>query len=80
MPLYYLDIHNTQGLYNKDYHGTDLPNCEAARTEALKVAHELYEAWCNDPPELLAGMAVEVVDEIGQSVLTVPFPRGRRSA
>lgn len=76
MPLYFFDIHNRHGLYDKDYHGTALPDTEAARSEAAKVARELSEGWRHEPPEWLHGMIIAVVDEQGQSVLTVPFPRG----
>jgi hypothetical protein len=75
MPLYFFDIHIGDGRRDKDYHGTDLPNAEAARAEASRVARELREGWQHEPPELLNSMAVEVVDGNGQSVLTTPFPR-----
>jgi hypothetical protein len=75
MPLYFFDIHNHDGRRDKDYHGTDLPDAEAARAEASRVARELREDWQHEPPEWLNGMTVEVVDEKGQSVLTTPFPR-----
>jgi hypothetical protein len=75
MPLYFIDIHTHDGRRDKDYHGTDPPDAEAARVEASREAHELREGWQHEPPELLNGIAVEVVDEIGKPVLTTPFPR-----
>jgi hypothetical protein len=75
MPLYFFDIHNGYGLYDKDYHGTDLPDAETARLDASKVACEFSEGWRHEPPGSLDSMVVEVVDENGRPVLTVPFPR-----
>jgi len=74
MPLFFFDIYNRQGLYDKDYHGTSLPDAEAARAEALKVARELSEDWRHEPRDWLDGMTIKIVDEQGQAVLTVPFP------
>ena len=59
--------------YPKSY---DLPDVEAARRVALKVARVFIEVvpyWIDLSPEQQNDFVVEIDDEGGQTVLTVPF-------
>lgn len=59
--------------YPKSY---DLPDVEAARRVALRVANVFMEVvpyWNDLSPEQQNDFVVEVDDESGQTVLTVPF-------
>jgi hypothetical protein len=57
----------------EDLDGIDLPDLDAAYSEAVRVARELRELWNRLPDSVLNGMAIEVADEANQMVLTVPF-------
>jgi hypothetical protein len=50
-----------------------LATIHEARTEAVNVARELCLLWDDLPLGALNNMAVEVADEIGHTVLIVPF-------
>ena len=68
MPMYYLHIRN-RGQLERDPDGTELPDIDAALTEALKVARELAA----EIPAYDGSTVIEIADEDGQIVLTVPF-------
>ncbi len=54
----------------------DLPDIEAARGVALKIARifvEVVPYWSDLSPKQMNAFVVEIVDETGQTVLTVPF-------
>ena len=68
MPLYYLHIRNGDKL-EVDPDGTELPDLEAALTEALKVARELV----GEVADLGRDAVIEVADGSGEIILTVPF-------
>ncbi|WP_262299683.1 DUF6894 family protein [Microvirga sesbaniae] len=68
MPRYYLHLHTGQDL-ELDPEGDDFPDLGAAQAEAKRVIGELWLDW----PEARIGMAIEIVDETGQTVLRVPF-------
>ena len=72
MPRYYFHVRDGDNL-DLDHVGTDLANIDEARIEALNVARDLCHLWDDLPPGALNNMAVEVADESGQSLLTVPF-------
>ena len=78
MPRFYFHIRNGDAFEDRDPEGEDLFDLEDARAEALDVARDFWKDW----PHAEICMAVEVVDEVGQTVLTVPFaaavdPRSR---
>jgi len=78
MPQYFFHIRNGDAFEDTDPDGEDLPDLDAARAEALQIARDFWEDWAHAE----IGMAVEVVDEAGRTVLTVPFadvvdPRSR---
>ena len=73
MPLYYLHIRNGDKL-EVDPDGTELPDLEAALTEALKVARELVD----EVADLGRDAVIEVADRSGETILTVPFSNAVR--
>jgi hypothetical protein len=68
MPLYYLHIRHGNRL-ELDPEGTELPDLEAAVSEALRVAREL----ASEVPDLSRETVIEIADGTGQTVRTVPF-------
>ncbi|MET0430612.1 MAG: hypothetical protein ABW026_19195 [Microvirga sp.] len=72
MPLYYLHVKTSHGT-EIDPTGMDLPDLDAARAEALKIAGELLQDWPTGWPEAHYDMIIEVVDRSGQTRMMVPF-------
>jgi hypothetical protein len=75
MPRYQLFLWNQHSRikYPKSF---SLPDAEAAREVALKVVRVFTEAvpyWNNLSPNQQNDFAVEIVNEAGQTVLTIPF-------
>ena len=68
MPLYYFHIRHRNEL-EVDPDGTELPDLDAALTEALLVARELTA----EIPGYDGSPVIEGADEGGRTVLTVPF-------
>ena len=63
--------------YPKSY---DLPNVEAARQVALRVAKVFMEVvpyWNDLSPQQQSDFAVQIDDESGQTVLIVPFKEAK---
>jgi hypothetical protein len=55
----------------RDPDGSDLPDIDSARKEAVRMA---CRAWSEKPPERTGGNEVfEITDEAGEIVLKVPF-------
>jgi hypothetical protein len=80
MPQYTLFISSRQRRirYPKSY---DLPDVEAARQVALGVAQVFVEVvpyWNDLSPDQQDGFMVEIDDEGGQTILTVPFREAQR--
>ncbi len=81
MPQYTLFISNQHRRikYPKNY---DLPDLEAARQVALRVARVFVEVvpyWNDLSPDQQDGFMVEIDDEGGQTILTVPFMEAQES-
>lgn len=73
MPRYFIDIRSRFGSI-EDLEGINLPDADAARDEALRVAtHKLHNTWQDVPFESGNNIAIEVIAETGQTVLVVPF-------
>jgi dihydroxyacetone kinase DhaKLM complex PTS-EIIA-like component DhaM len=72
MPRYYFHVHDGDGR-DQDRVGTELASIHEAQTEAVNAARELCHLWDDLPPGALNSMAIEVADETGHIVLTVPF-------
>ena len=68
MPLYYLHIRNGDKL-EVDPDGTELPDLDAAFSEAVKVVRELVD----EVDDLGRDAVIEIADGAGEIVLTVPF-------
>ena len=68
MPRYYFHIHNGHDL-ELDPEGDDFPDLGAAQAEAKRVIRELWLDWA----EARIDMAIEIVNETGQTALRVPF-------
>jgi hypothetical protein len=71
MPLYFLDVRNTD-IRAKDMEGHELPDLEAARREAIAgirsiLAHEVAEGRLDLRGE------IRIEDEQGNVVLVVPY-------
>lgn len=75
MPLFFFNIRDGYEL-DEDEEGIELPDLEAARAEALAIVEELRDQLSD-----AANIELEIADESGQRLLTVPFfrsGRGRR--
>jgi len=72
MPHYYLHV-KTSHSTDIDRTGIDLPDIDAARAEALRIAGELLQDWPSGWPEARYDMVVEVADRSGQTMMMVPF-------
>jgi hypothetical protein len=75
MPQYDFFVWNKRSRvkYPRSYHLADI---EAARAVAARIARvfgEVIPLWSDLPQDRQNNFAVEVVDETGQTVLTVPF-------
>ena len=71
MPQFYLHIRNgPEGKYlDVDPDGMHLPNLDAARALAVQMARELWPDW----PEIDRDAVIEIANETGQSLLSVPI-------
>jgi hypothetical protein len=69
MPRYFFHIRRGSDFEDKDPDGEDLADLEAARAKAVQIARDYWEDW----PDAETGMVIDIADEAGQTVLTVPF-------
>ena len=70
MARYYFHVRAENDL-RRDPEGSDLPDIEAARKQAVTMACRI---WSERPPESTDNdETFEIVDESGQVVLKVPF-------
>jgi hypothetical protein len=76
MPRYFFNIRDGYDV-DEDEEGIELPDLEAARAEALATVEELRDELVD-----AGSIELEITDESGQRLLTVPFFRpgqgGRR--
>ncbi len=72
MPRYFFHVHDGDSL-DPDRVGRDLASLHEARYEAVNVARELCHLWDDLPPGAINKMAIEVADDLGQTVFTVAF-------
>jgi hypothetical protein len=70
MPRYFFNIRDGYDV-DEDDEGIELPDLEAARAEALATVEELREELAD-----AGNIELEIVDETGRRLLTVPFFRG----
>lgn len=75
MPRFYFNVRDGRD-FDEDEEGVELPDLEAARAEAFATVEELRDELGPDA----ARIELEITDDTGRRVLTVPFARsgGRR--
>jgi hypothetical protein len=77
MPRFYFNVRDGHEV-DEDEEGIELPDIEAARAEALATVEELREELAEDAARIL----LEITDDTGRRLLTVPFAQhshgGRR--
>ncbi|MHB2207403.1 DUF6894 family protein [Methylobacterium sp. CM6257] len=71
MPRYYIHIRDGRWLV-EDLDGADLPDLDAARTEAERSARSLLEIQQVDGA-VLAGQSFEITDRSGDVVAVMPL-------
>ena len=71
MPTYYFHIRDSGALV-RDPEGLELPNLDAARTECRRVIVSVLSEEQMDGL-ISADREFQIEDEIGRTVLTVPF-------
>ncbi|MGO4570903.1 DUF6894 family protein [Microvirga sp. 2TAF3] len=70
MPRFFFNIRDGYDL-DEDEEGIELPDLESARAEALATVEELRDQLAD-----AGNIELEITDETGQRLLTVPFFRG----
>ncbi|MGH1588989.1 DUF6894 family protein [Methylobacterium phyllosphaerae] len=73
MPRYFLNLRYGRDKLAIDPEGDELPDAAAARTRAVEAARDLIARTTSHSVRDWFTCAFEIVDEQGQSVLTVPF-------
>jgi hypothetical protein len=71
MPRFYFHVHGASGS-TPDEQGRDLPDLEVARREAVKGVRSLLSADIVDGRLDLRSL-IQVTDECGNVLLTIPF-------
>jgi len=69
-PIFHFNL--ISATYVSDDLGIEMPNLAAARRHAIEVARELLH---NNPDKGASSWAIEVRDEKGEYLLTIPFSR-----
>jgi hypothetical protein len=72
MPRYFFNIRDGYDL-DEDEEGIELPDIDAARAEAQATVEELRDQLTD-----AVNIELEIVDESGRRLMTVPFFRGGR--
>ena len=72
MPRFFFNIRDGHEV-DEDDEGVELPDVEAARAEALATVEELRDELGD-----AGNIELEIVDESGRRLLTVPFLHGHR--
>jgi hypothetical protein len=72
MPRFFFNIRDGHD-FDEDDEGVELPDVDAARAEALATVEELR----GELPDA-GNIELEITDESGRRLLTVPFFRGER--
>ncbi len=70
MPRYFFNIRDGYDV-DEDEEGIEFPDLEAARAEALATVEELRDELAD-----AGNIELEITDETGRRLLTVPFFRG----
>lgn len=72
MPLFYFNIRDGYDV-DEDEEGVELPDLETARAEALATVEELRDQLGD-----AGNIELEITDDTGRRLLTIPFFRGPR--
>jgi hypothetical protein len=72
MPRYFFNIRDGYDV-DEDEEGVELPDLDAAKAEALATVEELRDELAD-----AGNIELEITDETGRRLLTVPFFRGGR--
>jgi hypothetical protein len=72
MPRYFLHCSRGESDTIKDETGSQLPNDDAARRQAERIAGELAEPKAGQEDASWQGWSVRVVDEVGREVFSLP--------
>jgi hypothetical protein len=75
MPRYFFHVYSSNGVA-RDKAGQDLPDAEAAKTEALRALQEMHGAKAEKVAS--QSLLIEIADEAGTTVANVPLPAGER--
>lgn len=75
VPRYFMNVRYRDRLY-RDEEGDVLPEVEAVRAHAIQCAQDLVEKARMDAIRNWFDCALEVTDEAGRIVLTIPFGPG----
>jgi hypothetical protein len=70
MPLFFFNIRDGYDV-DEDEEGVELPDLDAARAEALATVEELRDQLAD-----AGNIELEITDDTGRRLLTVPFSRG----
>jgi len=76
MPTFYFHIRDESGTVKKDEEGADMADAKAARERAIQTGRQFLDREVSaDGLQLddVAKFAIEVMDESGQVVSTIPF-------
>ncbi|WP_262027057.1 DUF6894 family protein [Microvirga sp. Mcv34] len=71
MPRYYIDV-KSHFCTDEDPSGIELPDLQAARIEAAKVAERLLKSWAGMLPQYSSEIMIEIVGEDLRPVLIIP--------
>ncbi|EIM28442.1 DUF6894 family protein [Microvirga lotononidis] len=71
MPRYYIDV-KSHFCTEEDLSGMELPDLQAAKIEAAKVAEKLLESWAGMLPHYSSEIMIEIVGEDLRPVLIIP--------
>ena len=75
MPRYFFNLRDGHNL-DEDDEGVELPDFEAARAEAMATVEEIRDELSDG--HATSNLELEVADETGRRLLTIPFFRGSR--
>jgi hypothetical protein len=84
MPLFYLHIRQGDGRILEDPDGSDVPDINAARAEAIEGIRDLLAAAIKRGDDDVLNESIIITDNAGRELMTIPYvealpPRLRRA-
>jgi hypothetical protein len=76
MPIFFIHVRSHDGL-SEDLEGSELPNLDAAQSEALAAARDLVVDQIRT--DTVSDGQLEIWDEFGHKLSTVPFRNAYKS-